>query len=195
MGFKVDTWPHCLGPTSNPPLIAVTLIIIFFAHFFVAANFLFTHQPLSLYRFPTGFRNEFWGILLGAAAFFVIARVVKQVVQRKQQERIQAELRSSGASRPLTAGGSLGSGATVTTLPSTRGSTGSATLNERVAQSQEHSSTFRRFIKRAPKIAPLVPGLSSGMTHADSQSGNTVVLAPNAEASPESSAQPADERV
>lgn len=194
MGFKVDTWPHCLGPTSNPPLIAVTLITIFFAHFFVAANFLFTHKPLSLYRFPTRFRNEFWGILLGAAGFFVIARALKQVVQRKQQERIQAELRSSGPSRLLTAGGSLGSGATATTLPSTRGSTGSATLNERVAQSQEHSSSFRWFTRRAPRIAPLVPGLSRAMTHADSQP-NPVVPAANTQTSSGTFAQRADERV
>lgn len=193
MGFKVDTWPHCLGPTSNPPLIAVTLITIFFAHLFVAANFLFTHQPLSLYRFPAKFRNEFWGILLGAAGFFVIARAVKQVVQRKQQDRIQAELRSSGPSRLLTASSSLGSGA-ATTLPSIRGSTGSVTLNAHVAQAQEQSSRFRWFTNRAPKIAPLVPGLSRGMTHADSQP-NPAVAAPNAQAGSGSSAQWADERV
>ncbi|KAL3146673.1 hypothetical protein ABBQ32_000901 [Trebouxia sp. C0010 RCD-2024] len=145
MGFKLDTWPHCLSPTSNPPLIVITLIFIFFAHFFVAAGFLFTHLPLALFRFPDKFRNKLWGILLGAAALFVIIRALRQVVLRKQHARQhQALQRSSGGSRLSTAGGSLGS-ADVTTL--------------RAQSLRELSTRFRWLTLRAPKIAPLVHGL------------------------------------
>ena len=177
MGFKLDTWPHCLGPTSNPPLIAITLLIIFFAHFFVAAGFLFTHRPLSLYRYPGKFRNELWGILLGSAAFFVIIRALKQVVLRKQQARYREVMqRSSRGNRLPTAGGSLGS-VDVTTL--------------RANSLRELNTRFRWLTLRAPKIAPLVQGLSAG---ADAQC-NTVAEGLYAEADVRSSAQKVDGRV
>lgn len=190
MGFKLDTWPHCLGPTSNPPLIAITLIIVIFAHLFVAGGFLFTSKPLSLYRFPTKFRNEFWGILLGAAGFFVAARALKQVLQRKQQARIQALLRGNSPSRLSSARTSLRS--SPTGLPSAGGSLGSASWAALRAQSQELSTRFRWFTVRAPKIAPLVPGLSRALSKAEP---NIEGLGQTAQASPGSSAQLARERV
>ena len=187
LGFKLDTWPHCLGPTSNHPLIAITLIIVIFAHLSVAGGFLFTSKPLSLYRFPTKFRNEFWGILLGAAGFFVAARALKQVVQRKQQARIQAMLRSS-PSRLSSAGANLGSGQT--SLPSAGGSLGSASWTALRAQSHQLSTRCWWLTLRAPKIAPLVPGLS--WAHAQPNTGGS---GQTAQASPGSSAQLADENV
>ncbi len=176
MGFKLDTWPHCLGPSSNPPLIAITLIIVFFAHFFVAAGFLFTHQPLALYRFPKKFRNELWGILLGAAAFFVVIRAVKQVVLRKQQARQHHAIRSSGGSRLSTAGGSLGS-EDMTTL--------------RAHSLRELSTRFRWLTMRAPKIAPQIHGVSVGT----GALRNTVLSGQSAEASMRSFAQQPHGRV
>ena len=192
MGFKLDTWPHCLGPSSNPPLVAITLIIIMFAHLFVAANFLFTHKPLSLYRFPTKFRNEFWGTLLGAAGFFVAARALKQVVQRKQQARMQAMLRGNSPSRLSSARASLGSGPT--SSPGAQGSLNSASWAALHAQNQGLSTRFRWLTLRAPKIAPLVPGLSRTMTGAHSQP-NTDGLGQFGHAIPATSSQLADERV
>lgn len=177
MGFKVDTWPHCLGPTSNPPLIAITLVIVIFAHVFVAAGFLFTHRPLSLYRFPTKFRNESCCILLGAAAFFVMARALKQVVQRKQQARHhQALQRRSGGSRLSGTGGSLGS-ADVTTLQAN--------------SLRELSTKFRWLTLRAPKIAPLSHGLSGQAT----ARRNTFASSLSIEVNFESRAKKGDEKV
>ena len=192
MGFKLDTWPHCLGPTSNPPLIAITLIIIMFAHLFVAGGFLFTHRPLSLYRFPTKFRNEFWGILLGAAGFFVAARALKQVVLRKQQARIQAKLRGNSPSRLSSARASLGSGSTG--LPSAGGSLGGASWTALRAQSRELTTKFWWLTLRAPKIAPLVPGLSRSMTHAHSHP-ETERVGQSGDALFKSASQLADDRV
>lgn len=180
MGFKLDTWPHCLGPTSNPPLIAITVIVIFFAHFCVAAGFLFTHKPLSLYRFPSKFRNEFWGLLLGVAGFFVLARALKQVVLRKQEARYQAMLRSSGGSRLSSARGSLGR---VTAADRT-------VLRAPTLRIQELKSKLRWLTLKAPKIVPLLSGLSTAMTNVNSQA-DTIVSDPSAR----SPAQMAHERV
>ena len=144
MGFKVDTWPHCQGPSSNRPMIAVSVIIVIFAHGFVAANFLFTHRPLSLYRFPSKFRNQFWGILIAAAGVFVFARALRQILRRKQQDRQRAIIRDSGGSRQLNS--SLHLGIRDRTLP-----------RSQLLTTLKLSNMFRWVTFTAPKIVPLVP--------------------------------------
>ena len=174
MGFKVDTWPHSLGPTSNPPMIVCSVIIVILAHVFVAAGFLFTHEPLSLYRFPTKFRNELLGILLGAAAFFVVARALKQSLRRKKEERHQAVLRESGGSRQLSSSrNSLGSGDRAA-LPR------AFSLRMR-----ELSTKFRWLTFRAPRIVPLVPEMSMAVANPRTPS-KTVVSYPPAKPVPKS---------
>lgn len=184
MGFKVDTWPHCLGPTSNPPMIAVSIIIVIFAHAFVAANFLFTHRPLSLYRFPSKFRYEFWGILLGAAGFFVVARAVK-LMHSKRQEQHQAVLRESGGSRQLASSrNSLGSGDRVV----------SRAYSLRM---RELSTKFRWLTFRAPRVVPLLPETLSTLSQPAAGSRMVVPLMshPTAKPSPNAIAQNAAELV
>ena len=181
MGFKVDTWPHCLGPISNPPMIAVSIIIVIFAHVFVAANFLFTHRPLSLYRFPSKFRYDFWGVLLGAAGFFVVARAVK-LMHSKREEQHQAVLRESGGSRQLASSrNSLGSGERV--VPQ------AFSLRMR-----ELSTKFQWLTFRAPRVAPLLPETSFTLSQPAPES-RTAVPHPPAKPSPKASAQNSAELV
>lgn len=149
LGFKVDTWPHCLGPTSNYHLITVSVLIILFANVFVAAGFLFTAKPLSLYHFPHDFTYKLYGVLLSAAGVFTAQRVVRQIMRRTQQQRFEAQLRASGGSRQLS---------------SSRNSLGSA---ERALQAgtytqglQQLGSKLRWLSLRAPKIHPLTPEVS-----------------------------------
>ena len=101
MGFKVDTWPHCQGPSTNYPLLTVTMLMTVFAHVLVLAGPRFTARPLSLYHFPSHFRFSFYGILLGAATLFLGQRAFRQFMRRKQQQRYQAHLRQSGSSAQL----------------------------------------------------------------------------------------------
>ena len=148
MGFKVDTWPHAQGPSSNKPLIIVSLLIVIFAHVLVAANFLFTGQPLLLFHFPQRFRFELYGILLASAFIFIVQRAIKLLTARAQQQRHRALLRESGGSRQLS---------------SSRNSMGSAEKTVASAYNlgvQELSTKLRWLTFRAPKIVPISTELS-----------------------------------
>ncbi len=182
LGFKVDTWPHCLGPSSNYPMVAMSVLVAIFAHVCVAAGFLFTGKPLSLYQFPHGFRYKFYGVLLAAAGFFVVARGIRQLTRWLQQKRYQALLLASGGSRQLfSSRNSLGSAERRQALPSFIGV-------------RELSTKLRWLSFRAPKIVPLTPEMSLAIAHGSSQS-RTVNTYPPAKPSPKSSKRNTAERV
>ncbi|DBA85704.1 TPA: hypothetical protein ACH3X1_005275 [Trebouxia sp. C0004] len=182
MGFKVDTWPHTLGPSSNHAMVIVSVLVATFAHIFVIAGFLFTAEPLSLYHFPSQFRYKFYGILLAAAGVFVAQRSVRQVARRAQQQRYEALLHGNSAGRQLS---------------SSRNSLGSA---ERMLPSaytlgmQQLGSKLRWLSFRAPKVNPLTPEISIAIASVSGQS-KTVKSYPPAKASPKSSERSTAERV
>ncbi len=182
MGFKVDTWPHTLGPSSNRAMITVSVLVVIFAHLFVIASFLFTDKPLSLYHFPSQFRYKFYGILLGAAGVFVIQRSVRQVARRAQHQRYEALLRGNSAGRQLS---------------SSRNSLGSAERmlpNAYTLGMQQLGSKLRWLSFRAPKVHPLTPEMSIAIASVSGQS-KTVKSYPPAKASPKSSQRSTAERV
>jgi len=182
MGFKVDTWPHTLGPSSNYAMVIVSVLVVIFAHIFVVASFLFTAKPLSLYHFPSQFKYKFYGILLAAAGVFVAQRSVRQVARRAQQQRYEALLRGNSAGRQLS---------------SSRNSLGSAERmlpNSYTLGMQQLGSKLRWLSFRAPKVHPLTPEMSIAIASASGQS-KTVKSYPPAKASPKSSQRSTAERV
>ena len=183
MGWKVDTWPHSQGPGSNKPLIIVSLLIAIFAHVFVAAGFLFTKQPLSLYHFPQRFRLEFYGILLTSAFIFVVQRAVRQFMRRAQQQKYQALLRESGGSRQLS---------------SSRNSMGSAEKllpNAYSLGMQELITKLRWLTFRAPKIVPITSEMSVVAATRSSTRSHTAQVHPLAESKAISAQKSAHDKV
>jgi len=175
MGFKVDTWPHTLGPSSNYAMVIVSVLVVIFAHIFVVASFLFTAKPLSLYHFPSQFKYKFYGILLAAAGVFVAQRSVRQVARRAQQQRYEALLRGNSAGRQLSSAERM--------LP-----------NSYTLGMQQLGSKLRWLSFRAPKVHPLTPEMSIAIASVSGQS-KTVKSYPPAKASPKSSQRSTAERV
>ena len=110
-GFRVDTYPHCSGLTTNTLLITASVIIVLFAHACVMAGPWLDHKPLTLFPFPLHFRVRVYAILLGAAGLFFIARFVKWYSNFRHQRQMRTLLRATGGSRQLSSTrNSLGSG-------------------------------------------------------------------------------------
>lgn len=110
-GFRVDTYPHCAGLSTNTILIVASVIVVLFAHFCVMAGPWLQHKPLQLFHFPLNFRVRLYAVLLGAAGLFFIARFIKWYANFREQRRMRTLLRATGGSRQLSSTrNSLGSG-------------------------------------------------------------------------------------
>lgn len=111
MGFRVDTYPHCANLSTNTILTVATVIVVLFANFCVMGGPWLQQEPLQLFHLPLGFRVKFYGILLGAAGLFFIARFAKWYTNFLHQRQMRTLLRATGGSRQLSSTrNSLGSG-------------------------------------------------------------------------------------